>query len=398
MKKKKTLLLVIVFIVIIVICILLYHNIPNSSPNMSQKIPLDDERFYKIYQKLQPYTYSKNRMNGIDSFTTSELTEIALTELNDGDFKFEEEDGINYYSVDKEKLDDNLKKYFGQEINVDYDMNQSYLLPNTHFDDGSGFNFIRYDKDTNRYIGQFGGIGGLSFKPKLELSKIFEAVIKDEIITIKEHVIYYKNISDPYDNNQIIDIYSDRNMQEKIDRKVYNSENIDEYTISVDDYLDKATTIITTFKKDKKTNTFYFEKSYMESDDVESDIKAITCNSENNGHNMNKYVFYFTNGIVNEIKYTSIIDYSYYFSEKELKENPCVTSNGQVYYSCDWNKYICNDHQIVCNIGYNKDEVEVSKYADTLEKAKIIGLDRYYGKNTIEVMSIAKKEELNCEQ
>ncbi len=396
MKKKKVLLLAIIFMVIVVTCILLYPN--GLSKNIPHKIPLDDKRFYQIYQKLQPYTYSQNRMNGIDSFTTSELTEIALTELNDDDFKFEGNgDFINYYSIDKEKLDDNLKKYFGQEIHVDYDMNQSYLLPNTHFDDGSGFNFIRYDKGENKYIGQFGGVGGLSFTPKLKLSKIFEATIKDDTITIKEKVIYYKNISDPYDIKQIIDIYSDRNMQEKIDRKIYNSENIDEYTISVDDYLDDATIIITTFKKNQKTNEFYFEKSYIEGDDVENDIQAITCNSEDNGHNMNKYVFYFINGLVNEIKYTSIIDYSYYFSEEELKENPCITSSGQVYYYCDWNKYICNNNQVVCNIGYDQDEIEVSKYADTLEKAEIIGLDRYYGKNAIEVVSIAEKEELHCE-
>ena len=187
-------------------------------------------------------------------------------------------------------------------------------------------------------------------------------------------------------------------MQEKIDRKVYNTKNIYEYAISVDDYLDDATTIITTFKKNKKTNKFYFEKSYIQGDDVESDIKSITCNSENNSYIMNKYVFYFTNGVVNEIKYTSIIDYSYSFSEEELKENPYITPSGQVYYSCDWNKYICNDYQIICNIGYDEDVIEVSKYVDALEKAKIIGLDGYYGKNTAEVMSIAKKEELYCEQ
>lgn len=397
MKKKKILLLTIIFIVmvIIVMCILLYISLLKNIP---KKISLNDDRFYQIYQKLQPYTYSQNRMNGIDSFTTSELTEISLTELNNDDFKLEEkEDGINYYSVDKEKLDDNLKKYFGKEINIDYEINQSYILPNTHFDDGSGFNFTHYDKNENKYIGQFGGVGGMFLTPKLELSKIFEAIIKDDIITIKEHAIYYENVSDPYDNKQIIDIYSDRNMQKKIDRKVYNSENIGEYTISVNDYLNDAATIVTTFKKDKKTNKYYFEKSYIEGDDVEDDIKAITCNSEDNNHYINKYVFYLTNGFVNEIKYTSIIDYSYYFSEEELNENPCITSDGQVYYHCDWDKYICNNHEIVCNIGYNKNKVEVSKYVDTLEKAKIIGVDRYYGKNAKEVMSLTKKEELKCE-
>lgn len=367
---------------------------------MPRKISLKDKRFYDIYEKLKPYTYTQNRDSGIKSFTNDELTEIALTDLKNEDFKVEKYNNgtynVNKYIVKKDVLDQNLEMYFKSPISVDYELNRTYALYNTDFVDGSGFELNTYDDKLNAFVGSFGGIGGLTaLYPKLEERKIIEAIIEKDTITIKENVIYYQNISDPFDDKQIIEIYKDYKMQEKIDTKVYDSDTIRNNTISVNDYLDESSTIVTIFKKDDKTSKYYFEKSIIEGYKEPKD-EVLVCDIQKEEYNFLRYIFYFENNSVNEIKSIFKADYNYYFSEDELLEKPCLTSDGKVYYNCDLMKIECPITSMNCTIGGDKNIIEVTKSATSFEEANEVGLGEYYNKPIEYIMDIASQKQWQC--
>lgn len=48
-----------------------------------------------------------------------------------------------------------------------------------------------------------------------------------------------------------------------IDRVSYTEKEVTIKSINIDSYIDKASTIVHTFKLDKSTNNYYFEKSII---------------------------------------------------------------------------------------------------------------------------------------
>lgn len=83
----------------------------------------------------------------------------------------------------------------------------------------------------------------------------------EDTIEVTEKAIY---IGNSFFNHKITyEIYSDPVMINYIDRVSYTEKEVTIKSINIDSYIDKASTIVHTFKLDKSTNNYYFEKSII---------------------------------------------------------------------------------------------------------------------------------------
>ena len=88
------------------------------------------------------------------------------------------------------------------------------------------------------------------------------ATIENNEIVVKEKAIYW---GIPSEQEMItFDVYSDVNKKNKIDSKEYTEDNIANEIVTVEDYLDEASTITTKFAYDQDTNSYYFKSSVIE--------------------------------------------------------------------------------------------------------------------------------------
>lgn len=233
-----------------------------------EKLSLEDGKFINIYNELKSYTYNKNRENGYKGFSDVELSTIAIDKLVEGDLtKTGEKDewGRPYYTFSSNKLVEYLKESFGKDVTFNF----SSIVNKEHgyetkisFGEGSGMSIISYDDSTKNYKVRFFGLGGTT-PPKATVveRKITSAVLKGDTITVEEKAIYYKNDVDLTSNKSVYNIYSDSAMSNTIDTKNYDLDKVDKETISVESYMDKASTITSTYKLDKDSNKYYFVSS-----------------------------------------------------------------------------------------------------------------------------------------
>ena len=240
----------------------------DNKNSKSEKIALDDSRFYGIYEKLKPYTYEKNRSDAYKSFTDNELFNIIVPELKESDFVKTTETtqlGDAYYTLENSVVINYLKKYFGSIVKVNGSniVNPEFAY-RTNMDNG-GLCIIAYSDE--KYKVRFSGIGGIGIdvKPKITERKIVSATMENNEIVVKEKAIYieYPNLYES-SSSYIYNIYSDVNKTNKMDSKSYTLDDVTKGLITVEDYLDKASTITTTFAYDKDTNSYYFKSSTIE--------------------------------------------------------------------------------------------------------------------------------------
>ena len=248
------------------------NNINNNESSVkSEKIALDDSRFKDIYDILKTYTYQKNRSDGYQSFNDQELMKIIIGDLKESDFvktSEKEIDGWNDYTIytlDNSIVVNYLKKYFGDNVRIDgikvVNPGFSYRT-NLNIDNNSGMSIIGFDNE--KYKIKWVGTGGTSGPaPKISERKIVSATLYNNEIVVKEKVIYLEY---PQSNSEpiIYNVYSDSNKTNKIDTKEYTNDNINSGVITVEDYLDKASTITTTFAYDKVNDRYYFKSSVIE--------------------------------------------------------------------------------------------------------------------------------------
>lgn len=285
-KKNKTPMIIIILLVFIILCLVGYicydkgvFGNKESSENHTEKadkidnnkseetspeeIALDDSRFIDIYNKLKSYTYWKNRSDGYQSFTDHELLQIIEKELKESDFvettETTELGGYHYtlYTLENSIVINYLKKYFGNDVVV-----IGEKLRNPSFAYNNGMDIVDYadGKYKVRFSGIGGGVGGPL--PKITERKIISATIENNEIVVKEKAIYW---GIPSEQEMItFDVYSDVNKKNKIDSKEYTEDNIANEIVTVEDYLDEASTITTKFAYDQDTNSYYFKSSVIE--------------------------------------------------------------------------------------------------------------------------------------
>lgn len=238
----------------------------NKNEDIVEKdISLDDSRFLGIYTKLSKYTYKQNKENGYNSFTDTELGIIAATELQESDFtKTAEVDqwGIPYYTFKGDVLVKYLQKYFENSVTLNKTslVNLSVII-NVNFD-GSGMMIESYDSNSDEFKVRFSGVGGTTGPvPTIIERKIISAKEKSDIITIQEKAIYYTSSS--YNGTACYSIYADPSMLKLLESKTYDESTVSNETLSVDSYIDNASTITQTYKLDEKTGNYYFVSSVI---------------------------------------------------------------------------------------------------------------------------------------
>ncbi|MBO5414438.1 MAG: hypothetical protein J6A17_02295 [Bacilli bacterium] len=241
-------------------------------------IELDDSRFYSLYTTLKGFTYDRSRGAGYKDFNSMELAYLAFgtAEVSKDDFTIISVD--NYNGVTKASFDANIvmkeiKEIFNEDsIEIDYNsIKELYFLGisrdyglkfSDNYVSGCGFAVDSYDKSSNKLVVNFNtsGCGGTSGpSAKINERKIISAKEKDDTIIVKEKAIYYQ--MNGYDNNIVYNIYGDNTKDDYLGDVKTTEEEVSNVIISVDSYIDKASTITHTYKLNPKTNKYYFVSS-----------------------------------------------------------------------------------------------------------------------------------------
>ena len=245
-------------------------------------IKYDDSRITEIYDIMHEFSYKASRGAGIDDFTNVELSTIGFvvgTPTKD-DFKKTGEDQYGNASgtLKLDAFDKGLETIFNKKRSIDFNKVSSYssygamVSYKLKADVGGygaitstcGFNIKSYDKATNTInVDLIDGCGGTSGpSAKIIYTKIASAMEKDDVIVVKEKAIYIS--TGGYDNTTTYNIYSDPGHTQYIDSKSFKDYELEKSVISVESYMDKASTITYTFKKNEDTNKYYFVSSIIE--------------------------------------------------------------------------------------------------------------------------------------
>ena len=127
-----------------------------------------------------------------------------------------------------------------------------------------GFHIDSYDKNTNKFeIKIVNGCGGTTGPSAKTIErKIISAKTNGDTIEVVEKAIY---IDAPavYDDNFNYIVYTDPTKIKYIEYLNFNKNEVVNKEINVNTYINEASTITHTFKLNKETNKYYFEKSII---------------------------------------------------------------------------------------------------------------------------------------
>ena len=303
MKKNKGTIIIIVLLSIIILGLIGYicydkgiilnnkskeevmknHKTTKEETNKSEEwkdIALDDNRFIDLYNILKKYTYENGRGAGADDFNNQELSILAFATADYSNVTFTEtskdQNGNITGTLDFSKSDISLKNIFGQKTEIDFSKtkeyngwtaNAIYNLPRNNslekLNITCGFGINSYDKSTNKFeISIINGCGGTS-GPGATITerKIISAKTNGDTIEVVEKAIYIHTHS--YENNIYYIVYADPSHTKNLDYQNFEVNEVSTKEININAYIDEASTITHTFKLNKETNKYYFEKSII---------------------------------------------------------------------------------------------------------------------------------------
>lgn len=241
-------------------------NKSNNGSVKTENLSLNDSRFINLYNILENYTYEQNR-TGYESFTKNEIAKIVVDNVEYKASDFVKTDVANkyeylsdeYYTINASLFENKALEIFGDNITF----NKQNIVGSEVYVSVLN-NYIRFEEyvvSNDTYIVGLFSSGALGYPhPILDLRKIESATLENNTITVKEKAIYVEKGDDIYRYS----IYGGPNKSNYIDTKVFNESNINNKTISVNSYLDKASTITHVYKLNSKTGKYYFEKSVIE--------------------------------------------------------------------------------------------------------------------------------------
>lgn len=246
-----------------------------------ENIALDDSRFIDLYNILKKYTYESSRGAGADDFNNQELSMLAFATADYSNVTFTEtskdQNGNITGTLDFSKSDISLKNIFGKKTEIDFSKtkeyngwtaNSVYNLPRNNslekLNITCGFHIDSYDKNTNKFeIKIVNGCGGTTGPSAKTIErKIISAKTNGDTIEVVEKAIY---IDAPavYDDNFNYIVYTDPTKIKYIEYLNFNKNEVVNKEINVNTYINEASTITHTFKLNKETNKYYFEKSII---------------------------------------------------------------------------------------------------------------------------------------
>ncbi len=183
------------------------------------------------------------------------VTEEDILDMNDNSFEIA---GSKYQSY--------IEQIFGIGTNYKKDKPVTLYVNQIY---NNAIISISYNKDKDTYtVTKINGfINNQDNKIKLFYTKLdgYNIDNANNIITIKEKVIYTEPIYDDKGTVTTINVYKDNRHSNIID-EIKNPNNKLIKTFSIDNYLNDASTVTYTFKKDVNDN-YYFDSSIIEKED-----------------------------------------------------------------------------------------------------------------------------------
>ena len=224
----------------------------------------DISKVKDVYNELQSYIYLSNRARGGLSFFEKELFSIAAKHINQDDITVtvKNDDDHYYGTVSEDKVFSTLNYYFGDNYNIDKGLNYN---PGNCADinqfkglgDGFGIYIMCHQQEAKQFTVYRSSAGFTSGpSPKIINRKIIGVYEKDDYVKVEEKVIYY----DSFEHKYFYSIYSNPSLSIYITQRVFDGNDIQNQTISVDDYLDDAGTLTSIYKR-RDDGTYYFVSS-----------------------------------------------------------------------------------------------------------------------------------------
>lgn len=228
----------------------------------------DISKVKDVYDVLEEYTYSFERKSGGLSFSSKELLEIAVWNIKWADLKNVHEDSFSGNKtgiLSMDVVDKNLKKYFGNNYKLDTSIfdGSNDIYDNNIYE---WFEFPSYNAETKEISvltkGGTDGYGttGQGPSPTFITRKVVDVSELNDELKVIEKAIYIKFLNYSYsDHSSVYSIckFSNNNC---IDELEINDSEAHLYTISVDDYIDQASTITSLYHK-AEDGSYYFVSS-----------------------------------------------------------------------------------------------------------------------------------------
>lgn len=235
----------------------------NKEIDDTEELEKNDSRFINLYNDLKDYSYGATRKDSTD-YSSIEYAFLVGKNIKEADITKTSEtwEYGTYYVIEGSKIENILREYFGSSFTFDRNKIVS-TSTSVDFDpngEGSGMTFVSYDSANDNYKLTFAGIGGTSGPSATIMNQeIVAASRKNEEITVISKAIYINTQNDA--NSIKYDIYSDKDQTNLIESFTYSYEEVSSKSISVENYLEKASTITYQFKLDQNTNKYYFVSS-----------------------------------------------------------------------------------------------------------------------------------------
>lgn len=261
MKKRIIVLLsIIVCLSLLIICNKIYKR-NNYLVNWNKKT----KEVKIVYDKLYNYIGNESKKDGIESFSSIELMEIVLDNIEKKDLIETEEvtkDNEKIYLLSNEIIDNKLKEIFHNTKKIDkesiIEKHGFYINNNTNVDNYSGIFIDSYSEEGLKFIFSKSKDGKETLN-NMNNRKIVSIYQNHNNWIVKEKIIYYE-IKLAGKSTKKINIYNTASKERKpIDEIIVKKEELDNTKINIDDYINKAATIISEYQKEE--NKYYFVKS-----------------------------------------------------------------------------------------------------------------------------------------
>ena len=261
MKKR----LLVLLSIIICVSLLIICNKNYKKNNYLENWNEETKKVKIVYDKLYSYIGNESKQDGIESFSSIELMEIALDNIEKKDLIETEEvtkDNEKIYLLSNETIDNKLKKIFNKSKIIDkesiIEKHSFYINKNTNDDNYSGIYIDSYTDEGLKFIFSKSKDGKELLK-NMNNRKIVSIYQNHDKWIVKEKIIYYE-IKLVGKSKRKINIYNTTEKERKpIDEIIVKKEELNNTKINIDNYINKAATIISEYQKEG--NKYYFIKS-----------------------------------------------------------------------------------------------------------------------------------------
>lgn len=261
MKKRLLVLLsIIICVSLLIICSKIYNK-NNYLANWNE----ETKKVKTVYDKLYSYIGNESKQDGIESFSSIELMEIVLDNIEKNDLIETEEvtkDNEKLYFISNKTIDNKIYEIFHdlKKINKEsiIEKHGFYINQNTNDDNYSVIFIDSYTDEGLKFIFSKNKVNKEVLN-NITTRKIARIYQNHDKWIVKEKIMYYE-IKSIDKSTKKINIYNTTEKERKpIDEIIVKKEELNNTKINIDNYINKAATIISEYKKDG--SNYYFIKS-----------------------------------------------------------------------------------------------------------------------------------------